>query len=112
MLAKLFARAEKTTDLFALLEESDIVVLAEVEPVFRATSLYSALCKMYSKRGDDAALLEVWSKCAGSSSPRLRASVLLTNGTADLSRETGQIPRFQTRYRTCLRCSRPGAIER
>ena len=31
------------------------------------TSLYSALCKKYSKRGDDAALLEVWSKCVDSS---------------------------------------------
>jgi len=111
VLAKLFARAEKTTDLYALLEESDIIVLPEVEPVFRATSLCSALCKMYSKRGDDAALLEVWSKCAGSS-PRLHASVLLTIGTADLSRESGQIPRFQTRYQICLRCSRHGAIGR
>ncbi|KAI9438733.1 hypothetical protein H4582DRAFT_2057353 [Lactarius indigo] len=62
VLAKLFARGEKTTDLYALLDESDLVVLPEVEPVFRATGQYSALCKMYSKRGDDAALLEVWSK--------------------------------------------------
>ncbi|KAH9074328.1 hypothetical protein EDB83DRAFT_2312651 [Lactarius deliciosus] len=62
VLAKLFARGEKTTDLYALLDESDLVVLPEVEPVFRATSQYSALCKMYSKRGDDAALLETWSK--------------------------------------------------
>ncbi|KAH9018541.1 hypothetical protein EDB85DRAFT_2154432 [Lactarius pseudohatsudake] len=62
VLAKLFARGEKTTDLYALLDESDSVVLPEVEPVFRATSQYSALCKMYSRRGDDAALLETWSK--------------------------------------------------
>ncbi|KAH9057206.1 hypothetical protein EDB87DRAFT_1578953 [Lactarius vividus] len=62
VLAKLFARSEKTTDLYALLDESDLVVLPEVEPVFRATGQYSALCKMYSKRGDDAALLEAWSK--------------------------------------------------
>ena len=55
-------------ELYALLEESsDIIVLPEVEPVFRATSLYGALCKMYSKSGDDAALLEVWKKCVGSS---------------------------------------------
>ncbi|KAI0288353.1 hypothetical protein BC826DRAFT_1038656 [Russula brevipes] len=62
VLAKLFARAEKTTDLYALLDESDIIILPEVEPVFRETSQYSALCKMYSKRGHDAALLEIWSK--------------------------------------------------
>ena len=62
VLAKLFAQGEKTTDLFALLDESDVVVFPEVEPVFRATGQYSALCKVYSKRGDDAALLETWSK--------------------------------------------------
>jgi hypothetical protein len=66
VLAKLFARAEKTTDLYALLDESDIVILPEVEPVFRATGQYSALCRMYLKRGLDAALLEAWSKCVGS----------------------------------------------
>ena len=63
VLAKLFAQGEKTTDLFALLDESDVVVFPEVESVFRATGQYSALCKVYSKRGDDAALLETWSKC-------------------------------------------------
>lgn len=62
VLAKLFAQGEKTTDLFALLDESDVVVFPEIEPVFRATGQYGALCKVYSKRGDDAALLETWSK--------------------------------------------------
>ncbi len=66
VLAKLFARGEKTTDLDALLDESDLVVLPEVEPVFRAMGLYNALCKIYSNRGHDAELLELWSKCAGS----------------------------------------------
>jgi hypothetical protein len=64
VLAKLFAGGEKTTDLHALLDESDVIILAEVEPVFRAAGQYSTLCKLYSKRGDDAALLTVWSKCA------------------------------------------------
>jgi vacuolar protein sorting-associated protein 3 len=63
VLAKVFARSEKMTDLYALLDESDAIVLPEVEPVFRAARQYSALCKMYSKRDDDAALLDVWSKC-------------------------------------------------
>ena len=65
-LAKLFARGEKTTDLDALLDESELVILPEVEPVFRAKGLYSALCNVYSKCGHDAELLEVWSKYAGS----------------------------------------------
>ncbi|KAI9509282.1 hypothetical protein F5148DRAFT_1148443 [Russula earlei] len=62
VLAKLFAQGEKTTDLYSLIAESDVIILPEVEPVFRATGRYSALCKIYSKRGHDAPLLEVWSK--------------------------------------------------
>ncbi|KAI0000159.1 hypothetical protein BJV74DRAFT_876958 [Russula compacta] len=62
VLAKLFAQSEKTTDLYALLDESDTIILPEVEPVFRAIGLFGALCKLYSKHGNDAALLEVWSK--------------------------------------------------
>jgi hypothetical protein len=81
VLAKLFARAEKTTDLYALLDESDIIILPEVEPVFRETGQYSALCKMYSKRGHDAALLEIWSKCAGFSSTSISAFVPLSHNS-------------------------------
>jgi vacuolar protein sorting-associated protein 3 len=51
-------------DLYALLEESEVIILAEVEPIFRAAGQYDALCKIYLKRGDDAALLDLWSKCA------------------------------------------------
>jgi hypothetical protein len=114
VLAKLFARAEKTTDLYALLDESDIVILPEVEPVFRATGQYSALCKTYSKRGLDAALLEAWSKCVGSFSALRVRMVLgpLTTHTAGWSRASGQTPRSQIRCQTCLRCSRPGVIGR
>ena len=59
-------RGEITTDLDALLDKSELVILPEVEPVLRTTGLYSALCKVYSKLGHDAELLEVWSKYAGS----------------------------------------------
>ncbi|KAI0064243.1 hypothetical protein BV25DRAFT_1823215 [Artomyces pyxidatus] len=62
VLAKLFARAEKTTDLYALLSESNDLVVAELEPVFQTTGQYNALCMIYQKRGDDEKLLEVWSK--------------------------------------------------
>lgn len=112
VLAKLFARAEKATDLYALLDESDVVILPEVEPVFRATAQYSALCKMYSKRGLDAALLEAWSKCVGSISA-LRVRIVfgpLTTHTTDWSRASGQTPRSQIRCQTCLDCSRHGVI--
>jgi len=59
------------SDLGALLDESELVI-PWAEPVFRATSLYSALRKIYSKRGHDAELLEVWSKNAGSPPSRPR----------------------------------------
>jgi hypothetical protein len=36
-------RDEKATDLYALLDESDPIVLPEVEPVVRVVSWYSAL---------------------------------------------------------------------
>ncbi|KAI0312172.1 hypothetical protein OF83DRAFT_1287071 [Amylostereum chailletii] len=62
VLAKLFARAEKTTDLYALLKESPDLVLPELEPVFVATGQYNALCSIYEQRGDDEKLLEAWSK--------------------------------------------------
>ncbi len=84
VLAKLFALGEKTTDLYALLDESDMIVFPEVEPVFRATGQYSALCKMYSKRGDDAALLEAWSKYVPLSFHVQLLTTLVTSSIADL----------------------------
>jgi hypothetical protein len=94
--AKLFARAEKTTDLYALLDKSDVVILPEVKPVFRATGQYSALYKTYPKRGLDAELPEVWSKCVGSldvaCSHGLRP---ITTQTSDLLRASGQTRDFR-----------------
>lgn len=116
VLAKLFAQGEKTTDLFALLDESDVVVFPEVEPVFRATGQYSALCKVYSKRGDDAALLETWSKYVVACRFLFFFHVLLaainSNVFADLSRANGQIPRLPIRSQTCLRCLTHGETVR
>ena len=114
VLAKLFAQGEKTTDLFALLDESDVVVFPEVESVFRATGQYGALCKVYSKRGDDAALLETWSKyvsclCICNFWQYRTNDFFLF---ADLSRENGQIPRLPIRCQTCLRCSQHGVTVR
>jgi hypothetical protein len=62
VLAKLFARSEKTTDLYALLQEPNDIVLSEVEPVLKETGQYNALCMLYKQRGDDIKLLELWSK--------------------------------------------------
>ena len=70
-----------------------VIILPEVEPVFRLTGRYSALYKLYSERGDDAASLEVLSTCAGSS-PRRMLPFCFTIGTGDLSKEwtDAQIP--------------------
>ncbi|KAH9962289.1 hypothetical protein BGW80DRAFT_1255654 [Lactifluus volemus] len=48
-------------------EESEVIILPQVEPVFRAVGQYCTLCKMYSKCGDDATLLDLWSKLIVSS---------------------------------------------
>jgi vacuolar protein sorting-associated protein 3 len=63
VLAKLFAQSEKTTDLYALLQEPNDVVLSEVEKVLQEAGQYSALCMIYKQRGDDEKLLVTWSKC-------------------------------------------------
>ncbi|KAF6764428.1 hypothetical protein DFP72DRAFT_871830 [Ephemerocybe angulata] len=64
VLAKLYARLEKTSDLYDLLLSSNSVVLSEVEDLFKSTGQYNALCILYQKGGDsyDEQLLEVWSK--------------------------------------------------
>jgi hypothetical protein len=62
VLAKLFARSEKTTDLYALLQESNNIVLPEIENVLRDAGQYNALCMIFKQRGDDEKLLETWSK--------------------------------------------------
>ncbi|TEB34039.1 hypothetical protein FA13DRAFT_1626310 [Coprinellus micaceus] len=64
VLAKLYARQEKTSELYDLLLSSNSVVLSEVEDVFKSTGQYNAICIMYQKGGEvnDEKLLEIWSK--------------------------------------------------
>jgi vacuolar protein sorting-associated protein 3 len=62
VLAKIFAESEKTTDLYALIHNSEDISLDEVEPVLKTTGQYNALCMLYRQRGDDLKLLEAWSK--------------------------------------------------
>ncbi|KAJ2919054.1 hypothetical protein MD484_g1318, partial [Candolleomyces efflorescens] len=88
VLAKLYARSEKTSDLYDLLLSSNFVVLSEVEEVFKATGQYNALCILYQKGGDvnDEKLLEVWAKIVDGEwvdqdvpEPLLQMISLLTN---------------------------------
>jgi hypothetical protein len=62
VLATLFAQSGQTQDLYTLLQEPNDIISSEVETVLRETGRYNALCMLYKQRGDDADLLEVWSK--------------------------------------------------
>jgi hypothetical protein len=62
VLVKLFAKSEKTKDLYALLHEAHHVVLSEVESVLVETGQYNALSVLYQQSGEDEKLLDVWAK--------------------------------------------------
>ncbi|KAJ7598879.1 hypothetical protein C8J56DRAFT_1157947 [Mycena floridula] len=62
VLAKLFAQFEKTKDLYTLIQESNDIVLSELEPVLKKTGQYYALSLLYKQHGEDSKLLEIWSK--------------------------------------------------
>lgn len=62
VLAKIYAKAEKTQELYALIREPHAIVLSEIEPVLKETGQYNALCMLYKQTGDDENLLQVWSK--------------------------------------------------
>ena len=60
--AKLVARGEKTTRLYALIEESNSILLEEVEPDFLAQDKYNALYKLYERAGAVEGQLDLLSK--------------------------------------------------
>ncbi|KAJ7709853.1 hypothetical protein B0H17DRAFT_1155701 [Mycena rosella] len=62
VLAKIYAQAEKTTELYTLIQEPHAIVLAEIEPVLKQNGQYNALCMLYKQVGDDENLLQVWAK--------------------------------------------------
>ncbi|KAJ6596948.1 hypothetical protein DFH09DRAFT_106793 [Mycena vulgaris] len=62
VLAKIYAQAEKTKELYTLIQEPHFIVLAEIEPVLKQTGQYNALCMIYKQTGDDENLLQVWAK--------------------------------------------------
>ncbi|KAI0353913.1 hypothetical protein OH77DRAFT_1406102 [Trametes cingulata] len=64
-LAKLHVNIGKLPDLDALIEQPNAIVLSELEPVLIKGRHFSALCKLYQQRGDDAKLLETWSRLVG-----------------------------------------------
>lgn len=62
MYARLLARGEKTASLYRLIEESNDIVLEEVESDFLAQGQYNALCKLYERAGAVEKQLNLWSK--------------------------------------------------
>ncbi|KAJ7774892.1 hypothetical protein B0H16DRAFT_1508739 [Mycena metata] len=62
VLAKIYAQAEKTKELYVLIQEPHSIVLSELEPVLKKTGQYNALCMLYRQAGDDENLLQVWAK--------------------------------------------------
>ncbi|KAJ7285781.1 hypothetical protein C8J57DRAFT_1285778 [Mycena rebaudengoi] len=62
VLAKIYAKAEKTNELYTLIQEPNDIVLSEIEPVLKQSGQYNALCMLYRQVGDDENLLQVWSK--------------------------------------------------
>ena len=60
--AKLLARGEKTAKLYTLIEESNDIVLEEVESEFLTQGQFNALSKLYGRAGAVEKQLELWSK--------------------------------------------------
>ncbi|KAI0690804.1 hypothetical protein BC835DRAFT_1362969 [Cytidiella melzeri] len=62
VLAKLYAAGGETTDLLALIESPNDIVVEELESLFEKSNRYDALSRLYKSHGDEAKLLSVWSR--------------------------------------------------
>jgi hypothetical protein len=71
--AKLLAREEKATRLYTLIEESNNIILEEVESDFLTQEKYNSLCKLYERADAVEKQLDLWAKyVAYLSKPELR----------------------------------------
>ncbi|KAI0760618.1 hypothetical protein C8Q74DRAFT_1208816 [Fomes fomentarius] len=62
VLAKLHVATGKLPDLSALIEQPNAIVLSEIEPELVKSRNVGVLCRLYQQHGNDAKLLEAWSK--------------------------------------------------
>ncbi|KAJ7219323.1 hypothetical protein GGX14DRAFT_591509 [Mycena pura] len=62
VLARIYAQAEKTKELYALIQEPHTIVLSELESVLKQTGQYNALCMLHKQAGDDESLLQILAK--------------------------------------------------
>lgn len=63
VLGKLYTVSNETTDLLALIDGPNDVLLPEIEPALLAAGRYDALCRLYKARGAEEKLLDVWYRC-------------------------------------------------
>lgn len=63
VLGRLYTESGETTDLLALVDGPNDIVLPVLAPVLVARGRYDALCRLYRARGLDDALLDAWAKC-------------------------------------------------
>ena len=64
VLVRLYTTSGETTDLLALIEGPNDIVVEEIEGLLSESHRFDALCKLYRSRGQEAKLLNVWSKYA------------------------------------------------
>ncbi|KAG5651342.1 hypothetical protein H0H81_009030 [Sphagnurus paluster] len=62
VIAKLYAQHEKTQELYNLFHEPHQISVSEIEPIMKRNGQYNALCMLYTEKGQDTQLLEVWAK--------------------------------------------------
>ena len=62
VLTKLYTSGGETTDLLALIDGPNNIVLEEVEAPLAVSNRYDALSRLYKTRGEEAKLLKLWSR--------------------------------------------------
>ena len=62
VLGRLYTESGETTDLLALIDGPNDVVLAEIERDLVGAQRLDALCRLYAARGAHRRLLEAWSR--------------------------------------------------
>jgi vacuolar protein sorting-associated protein 3 len=63
VLAKLYTSDGETTDLLALIDGPNDIVLEEVEIPLVLSNRYDALCRLYKARGEEVKMMKIWSRC-------------------------------------------------
>jgi vacuolar protein sorting-associated protein 3 len=60
VLAKIYAKSQKSKELHVLIAEPSDIVVDEVESIFLGSEQYVALCRLYEREGEVEKLLDAW----------------------------------------------------